>query len=59
MNNRQMDSVMKQIYTKEVIEELAAKMLTAFEWGKNNLLDSQARERIKEWELNMKEKYLK
>ena len=48
---------MKQIYTEEAIEELATKMLTCFEWGKNNLPDSQARERIKEWELNMKEKY--
>ena len=48
---------MKQIYTEEAIEELATKMLTCFEWGKNNLPDREARERIKEWELNMKEKY--
>ena len=48
---------MKQIYTEEIIEEIATKMLTTFDWGKNNLPDDEARARVKEWELNMKERF--
>lgn len=57
MNNKLQDSIMKQIYAEEEIEKLAQQMRLCYDWGLNNLSEKLAHERIKEWELKMKEKY--
>jgi hypothetical protein len=53
------DSVMREIYTEEEIERIASQLMIAFSWGKNNLSDMEVETRIKEWEMQMKERYLK
>ena len=59
MNIRTQDKIMKDIYKEELIEGLGVMLMTAFEWGKQDLSDREAKLRIDTWVNETKARMIK